>query len=102
MAGELLLLNCYVHSPTKKFSPDLTTSAAATIDLAHYSGMGGSLDNIEAASNKYFELQYLRQRLRAHCRRRERGTRLDYLHLNITGKRDMNDFVSVSLYCWTS
>ena len=37
-----------------KYSPDLTTAAAVTIDLVHYSGLGGSIDNIEAASNKYF------------------------------------------------
>ena len=42
-------------SPTIKYSPDLTTAAAAaTIDLVHYSGLGGSIDNMEAASNKYF------------------------------------------------
>jgi len=44
------------NSPTKKYSPDLTTSAAASIDLVHYSGIGGSVDYIEAASNKYFKL----------------------------------------------
>ena len=107
------------HSPTKKFSPDLTTSAAATIDLAHYSGMGGSIDNIEAASNKYFELPETEEESPEDPlqEKRERHTstgdvpmpsvlqatgvcaRLDYPRVNITGKRDMSDFAGVSLCC---
>ena len=107
------------HSPTKKCSPDLTTSAAATIDLAHYSGMGGSIDSIEAASNKYFELPETEEESPEDPlqEKRERHsstgdmlmpselqatgvyTRLDYPRVNITGKRDMSDFCRRKFVC---
>ena len=106
------------NSPTKKYSPDLTTAAAATIDLVHYSGLGGSIDNIEAASNKFFELPETEEEGPEDPlqQKRERNTstgdvpmpsvlkatgvcaRLDYPRVNITGKRDMSDFAGVSLY----
>ena len=106
------------NSPTKKYSPDLTTAAAAaaTIDLVHYSGLGGNIDNIEAASNKYFELPETEEESPENPlqQKRERHTstgdvpmpsvlkatgvcaRLDYPRVNITGKKDMSDFAGVS------
>ena len=48
------LLNYHILQPRNVHH--LTTSAAANIDLVYYSDIGGSNDNIEAASNKYFEL----------------------------------------------
>ena len=101
-------------SPTMKYSPDLTT-AAGTIDLVHYSGLGGSIDNIETASNELPETEEespedpLQQK-------KERNTstgdvlipsvlkatgvcaRLDYPRVNITGKMDTSDFAGISLY----
>jgi len=102
-------------SPNKIYSPD---PAAASIDLVHYSGIGGSIDNIEAASNKYFELPETEEESPEDPlqEKRERHTstgdvpmpsvlkatgvcaRLDYPRVNITGKNDMSDFAGVSLF----
>ena len=100
-------------SPTMKYSPDLTT-AAGTIDLVHYSGLGGSTDNIETASNKYFALPETEEESPEDPlqQKRERHTltgdvlipsvlkatgvcaRLDYPRINITGKKDMSDLLA--------
>ena len=106
----------FLHSPIKKCSSDLTTFSAATIDLEYYSGMGGSIDSIEATTLSYCTVPEteaedpLQKKRDGHSSTGDVPmpsvllatgvcARLDYFRVNITGKRDMNDFAGVSLYC---
>jgi len=84
----------------------------------YYSGIGGSINNTEAASNKCFELPETEEESPEDPlqEKRERHTstgdvpiasvleatgvcaRLDYPRVNITGKKDMSDFAGVSCF----
>lgn len=97
-----------IHSPATRYSPD-----PAAIDLTQYSGIATSVNETEAASNKYFEYHgAVDDRSPEELLPPERNAsssdlssvlkatgicmKLDYPRVKITGEKDKADLAGVS------